>query len=245
MSTSINHNNHYILAVITARGGSKGIPRKNIKLLGDKPLIVYSIDSAKKSDLITHSVVSTDDAEIAVLAREWGGEVPFMRPSELSGDDVAHLPVVKHAILHQENALGVIFDYVVILQPTSPFRLKEDIDGTLRRLIESGADSAVTLVETSNADHPVKAKRFEDGRVLPYVMDEPEGIRRQDLPTAYRRSGAVYAMKRDCIMSGLLYGEYVAGHVVPKERSVDIDEPLDWHKAEWMLEDLRNRGFEF
>ena len=114
-----------ILAVITARGGSKGIPGKNIKLLGGKPLIVYSIEAAKKSKLITHAIVSTDDEAIAKVAREFGAEVPFMRPSELSGDKVKHVPVMRHAILLMEEKLGVIFDYVAILQPTSPFRLPD------------------------------------------------------------------------------------------------------------------------
>jgi CMP-N-acetylneuraminic acid synthetase len=234
-----------ILAVITARGGSKGIPGKNIKELGGKPLIAYSIEAARKSQLITHTVVSTDDEQIAHVAREWGGNVPFMRPRELAGDETTHVPVVKHAIEQGEAALGIKFDHVVILQPTSPFRTVEDIDETLRKLIESGADSAVTLVETSNADHPVKAKKLEGERVLPYVMEEPEGIRRQELPTAYRRSGAVYAMKRDLIVAGRLYGEHIVGHVVPKERSVDIDEPIDWLKAEWMLDELSKQGFKF
>ena len=234
---------HLILGVITARGGSKGIPDKNIKPLGGKSLIAYTIEAARQSVLLTHCIVSTDSEEIADVARAHGGKVPFLRPADLAADHVPHVPVLQHAIRFMEEQEGREFEYVVILQPTSPFRLPEDIDETLRLLIESGAESAVTLVEVANADHPVKAKRIFDGRVLPYAMEEPEGARRQDLPTAYRRSGAVYAMRRDTIMTGRLYGENVVGHVVPRERSVDIDEPLDWLKAEWMLEDLRRKGY--
>ncbi|MDP3735402.1 MAG: acylneuraminate cytidylyltransferase family protein [bacterium] len=234
-----------ILGVITARGGSKGIPGKNIKPLGGKPLIAFSIEAARGSTFLTHCIVSTDSEEIADVARTCGGKVPFVRPAELATDHAPHVPVMQHAISFMEEREGRKFDYAVILQPTSPFRTPEDIDETLRILIESGAESAVTLVEVANADHPVKAKRIENGRVLPYTMAEPEGARRQDLPTAYRRSGAVYAMRRDTIMAGRLYGESVVGHVVPRERSVDIDEPLDWLKAEWMLENLKRKGYRF
>ncbi len=234
-----------ILGVITARGGSKGIPGKNIKLLGGKPLITYTIEAARKSSALTHCIVSTDSENIARVAREHGADVPFLRPPELAADHVPHVPVMQHAIRFMEAQENKTFEYVVVLQPTSPFRLPEDIDETLRLLIESGADSAVTLVEVANADHPVKAKRLLDGRVLPYALAEPEGARRQDLPTAYRRSGAVYAMRRDTILGGRLYGDHIVGYIVPRERSVDIDEPLDWLKAEWMLEDLGRKGYSF
>jgi len=239
------NNKPLILAVITARGGSKGIPGKNIKPLGGKPLIVYSIEAAKRSKLITHAIVSTDDEAIAKVAREFEAEVPFLRPAELSGDEVPHLPVMRHAIEFMEGKLGVKFDYGVILQPTSPFRLPDDIDETLRKLIKNKADSAVTLVDVGN-DHPLKAKKLQGDRVLPFCMPEPEGTRRQDLPRAYRRSGAVYAMRRDLLIKdNRLYGNFIVGHVVPAERSIDIDTPFEWFRAEWMLNDLREKGYDF
>lgn len=232
-----------ILAVITARGGSKGIPGKNIKLLGGKPLISYSIDAARKSNVITHTIVSTDDEKIAQIARRHGAEVPFLRPKRLARDKTPHVPVMCHAIEFMERKLGIIFDYAVILQPTSPFRTTDDIDETLRRLIRSKADSAVTLTEVGN-DHPVKAKKLVDGKVLPYMAIEPEGTRRQDFPPAYRRSGAIYAMRRDLLMKdGRLYGDNIVGYIVPSDRSVDIDSPLEWFRAKWMLEDLKKKGY--
>ena len=235
----------HILAVITARGGSKGIPGKNIKMLGDKPLIAYSIDVAKKSKLITHLIVSTDDPAIAEVAKKYGGEVPFLRPAELSGDKIPHVPVMQHAIQFMEDREKIVFDYVVILQPTSPFRTVDDLDQTLTKLIESKADSAVTLVDCGN-DHPVKAKKLVGDKVLPYSVPEVEGVRRQDLEQAYRRSGAVYAMRRDLLMKDKrLYGDNIVGHVVPAERSVDIDTPFEWFRAEWMLEDLKKKGYNF
>lgn len=242
----MNHPEPLVLGVITARSGSKGIPGKNIKPLGGKPLIAYSIEAAKKSNFITHLIVSTDGEEIAKIAREYGAEVPFMRPTELSGDKMPHLPVMQHAITFMEDREKLIFDCVVILQPTSPFRTSEDIDQTIEKLIRSGADSAVSVVEVENSNHPVKMKKLEGDRVLPYCMPEPEGIRRQDLPTAYRRSAAVYAMRRDLMMKdNRLYGDHIVGHIVSPERSIDIDYPVDWTIAEHMLEELKKKGYAF
>jgi CMP-N,N'-diacetyllegionaminic acid synthase len=237
----------YILGVITARGDSKGIPGKNIKDLGGKPLIAYSIDAAKKSDLITHLIVSTDDEEIADVAKKRGCDVPFIRPKELAQDETPHLPVMQHAVKEMEDELGIVFDYVIIFQPTSPFRTKEDIDGTLKKLIDTGADSAVSVCEWNEA-HPMKAKKLDGDDVLPYFEAETS-TQRQELEKAYKRSGAAYAMKRDVIMNGEkpgdLYGKRTVGHIVPADRSIDIDTPLDWVKAEWILEDLKKKGFAF
>lgn len=233
-----------ILGVITARGGSKGIPGKNIKELGGKPLIAYSIEAGKKSALITDLIVSTDDAEIARIAEQWGARVPFMRPPELAGDEVSHLPVIQHAIQEMEERMRCRYDYCVILQPTSPLRFVEDIDKTLHKLISSGADSAVTVVKVHSV-HPIKIKKLDGDRVLPYVVPEEEGMRRQDFPAAFRRSGAVYAMRRATIMEkNRLYGDYIVGYETPKDRSIDIDEPADMILAEYMLGELRKKGYE-
>lgn len=235
-----------ILGVITARGGSKGLPGKNIKLLGGKPLIAYTIDAARKSHLITHLIVSTDDEEIAAVASQAGGDVPFRRPQELAQDNTPHLPVMQHAIQFMEQKLGITFDYAVIFQPTSPFRTVEDIDGTLQKLITTTADSAVSVCEVEPSAHPMKIKKLEGDRVLPYCLEEPEGARRQDLPVAYKRSAAVYAMRRDLIIKdNRLYGDHIVGYIVPQDRSIDIDTPLDWLKAEYLLAELKKTGYEF
>ena len=230
-----------ILAVITARGGSKGLPEKNIKLLAGKPLLAYTIETAKQSQLIDHLIPSTDDEQIAAVGREWGVAVPFLRPVELAQDETPHVPVMQHATEFMEKKLGTKFSHLVILQPTSPFRTVADLDGTIRRLVETGADSAVSLVEIKE-NHPVKAKRLEGHRVLPYSVPEPEGGRRQDLPRAYKRSAAVYAMRRDLIMiDGRLYGDHIVGYEVPRERSIDIDDELDWLQAEYMWRKLQGQ----
>lgn len=236
----------YILGVITARGGSKGIPKKNIKKLGGKPLIAYTIDTSKKSKLLTTCIVSTDDDEIADVCKMYGASVPFMRPKELANDTATHQPVLKHAVEFIEKHNNVSVDYVVILQPTSPFRTVDDLDDVIRKLIDTNADSAVSLVELTSDSHPVKAKKIIGDKVESYSIPEEEGTRRQDLPVAYRRSGAVYVMKRDLIVKeGRLYGDFVTGCIVPRERSIDIDTMFDWMRAEYMLEDLKKKGYEF
>ncbi|MBX4210364.1 acylneuraminate cytidylyltransferase family protein [Candidatus Parcubacteria bacterium] len=235
-----------VLGVITARGGSKNLPGKNIKILGDKPLIAYTIDVAKKSGLITDLIVSTDDSEIAEVCKKYGADVPFMRPKELAEDKTPHLPVMQHAVNFMEDKLGKKFYYVVILQPTSPFRTVEDLDGTIQKLIDAKTDSAVSIVELASMEHPMKAKKLEGDKISAYCIEEKEGTRRQDLPTAYKRSGAVYAMTRACLMDKqMLYGDSTAGFIVPAERSVDIDTPLDWVKTEYMYQELLKKGYTF
>jgi len=243
-------NNLNILGVITARGGSKGIARKNIKLLGGKPLIAYTVEQAKQSELITDLIISTDDKEIAQVAEKYGCLVPFLRPQGLARDETPHLPVLQHALREMEKREAKQFDMVVLFQPTSPFRTKEDIDQTIKLLIDSKADSAVSLVEVEKDNHPMKMKKIEEKGgfkfVLPYCLEEPEGIRRQDLPVCFQRSGAVYVQTRELLLEkNRLYGDKIVGHIVPKERSIDIENELDWLRAEHMLKNLKEAGWQF
>ena len=235
------HNTKYILGVITARGGSKGIPGKNIKELLGKPLIAWTIEAAKKSGLITDLIVSTDDEEIAQIARAYGAQVPFLRPPQLAEDETPHLPVMRHAIEEMEKITGRTVDVAVILHPTSPFRDPQDVDATIQKLLDDPeADSAVSLVVVESKAHPIKIKHLDaTGRVQAYVLEEEQGTRRQDLPVAYRRSGDVYAISRRCLIEkNQLYGDVILGHVVDGSRYVDIDEPIDWAIAEIIGKDL-------
>jgi CMP-N-acetylneuraminic acid synthetase len=234
------------LAVVTARGGSRGVPGKNIRPLGGRPLIEFTLLAAARSARISETIVSTDSVAIANAARHAGGIVPFLRPVELAQDDTSHLAVVQHALRQMEELRARRYELVVTLQPTSPFRLPEDIDRTVDALLETGADSAVSVCEVAPSAHPIKAKRL-DGRLLePYCLPEPEGLRRQELPLAYRRSGAVYVSRREVLLQqNRVYGDRVAAHVVSADRSLDIDSPLDWAVAELMLEGLRRDGFPF
>ena len=229
-----------VLAVITARGGSKGIPRKNLALVGGEPLVVHAVRQAAAAGRLTRYVVSTDDAEIATAARAAGGDVPFVRPADLARDDTPTLPVLLHAARTLEQAGDAPYDWIVCLQPTNPLRRAADIDACVAKAVETGADSVVTVCR---APHPAKIKRMEGDRLLPYVIDEAEGARRQDLGVpAWRRNGAVYVFRRDVLEAGRLYGDDVRAVEMPAERSVDIDAPSDLLLANALWDTLRPPG---
>ncbi len=231
-----------ILAVITARGGSKGLPGKNIRPLGGKPLIAYTIEAALGSGLITKTIVSTDDPKIAAVSKEFGADAPFLRPADLAKDTTPSLPVVRHAVEFMENAEGKRFDFIILLQPTSPFRSADDIDGALEKLIKTGADSVISMCRVEDM-HPMKLKKIENDRILPYMAEEPEGIRRQDLPPVYMRNGAIYAVRRGVLMErSTLYGGDSRPYIMPQEASVNIDSPLDFAVAEALLNSKKPKG---
>src|SRR3989338_2794581 len=218
-----------VLAVITARGGSKGIPNKNIKKFGGKPLIAYTAEIAKKSQVITDLIVSTDDEKIAKICKSLGVEVPFIRPRELAKDKTPHLPVIRHALKFMENKNKIKYDYVVTLQPTSPFRTPADIDKAVLLIHREKADSCVSLVKIPSTFHPIKIKRLQGNKVFPYCLEEPEGIKKQEFPDAYRRSSAVYVSRRDVIINkNSFFGENIVGFETPFERFIDIDNMNDW-----------------
>lgn len=233
-----------IIGIITARGGSKGLPGKNIKLLGGKPLIAYTIETALECSFLSDVIVSTDDRLIANIARQYGANVPFIRPKELATDTAGHFEVIEHALKFMENKKGFTYDYVVIFQPTSPFRTVDDVYLTISKLVENRADSAFSVCEVDPTYHPIKMKRVEKDLLLPYSMEEEIGVRRQDLPIVYKRSGAVYVTKRSLLINKKrLFGDFIVGHVVPKERSIDIDTEVDWMVAEYMYKKLKAEGF--
>lgn len=226
-----------VLGVIPARGGSRGVPRKNLARVGGAPLVVHAVRQAAAAETLARCVVSTDDAEIAAAAREAGGDVPFLRPDALARDDTPTLPVLLHALETLEAAGDERYDWVCILQPTSPLRRPEDIDRTVRLAWETGADSVVTVCR---APHPAKLKRIVDGRLVPYVVPEQEGARRQDLgDAAWRRNGAVYVIRRDVLDSGRLLGDDCRAVEMPPERSIDVDAPSDLLLLRALWETLR------
>ncbi len=223
-----------VLGVITARGGSRGVPRKNLREVGGTPLVALAVAQAAAATSLTRTVVSTEDDEIARTAREAGGDVPFTRPAALAQDTTPTLPVLLHALEQCEQAGDAPYTHVCILQPTSPLRLPSDIDRTVAEALVPGADSAVTVSETV---HPVKLKRIEEGELVPYVQPELEGVRRQDLGArAYARNGAVYVIRRETLLGGRLFGDHCRAVVMPRERSIDVNGPADlvlvealWH----------------
>ena len=217
-------NKKKILGVIPARGGSKGIPNKNIIELGGKPLIKYTIEAALSSKYLTHCMVSTDSEEIAVVAKNSGAKVPFIRPAKLATDTAQSLPVILHALEYMEKDSGFIYDAVVMLQPTTPLRSSKDIDNALELLITSQADSVISVVDVG-AHHPLRMKRVIDGRLINYVDQGHEDMRpRQDLPPVYIRNGAIYAVSRQVLMDQKSFsGVDSMAYIMPHARSVNID----------------------
>lgn len=232
---------HKVLAVIPARGGSKGVERKNIRLVCDKPLIAYTIETALAARHLFHRIiVSTEDEEIADISRQYGAEVPFMRPAELAGNKVPTLPVLQHAVRFSEQHDNVKLDWICLLQPTEPFRTVEDIEEALRLGFTGGCDSVISVVQVF-ATHPKLMKRIEDGRLLRYCdcLEEKEGSRRQDYkPDAYMRNGAIYLTCRDVLMKqNSIWGKVIKPYIMPPERSVSIDTELDLKLVEILMQE--------
>ncbi len=225
-----------ILAIIPARGGSKGIPRKNLKLLAEKPLIAWTIESALQARGIDRVIVSTEDEEIAVVAKQFGAEIPFMRPLALAGDDTPGIAPVLHAIEQMPS-----FDWVLLLQPTSPLRSVEDIEGIIQFCRSAGAPSSVSITEASK--HPFwMYKQNDDKSLEPLIKNLREFTRRQDLPSAYVLNGALYLARTDWLIQNQSFiGQETLGYVMPEERSVDIDKPIDWFWIECLLNRTKNR----
>ncbi len=226
-----------VLAVIPARGGSKGVPRKNIRDLCGKPVIAWTIETALAAgDDLHRVIVSTDDPEIAVTAKAFGAEAPFMRPAELATDEAPGLPVIQHAVKFVEEEEGASVDWVLILQPTAPFRNAGDITEALRLAREGGCDSVIS-VSPVLAEHPILMKKIENDRLLPYCIEEKEGTRRQDYdPPAYIRNGAIYLTRRDVLMEDdSIRGEVIRPYVMPEERSYDIDSERDFRLVELVM----------
>lgn len=224
-----------ILGVIPARGGSKGIPHKNLYPLNGKPLIAYTIEAASKAKLITKFIVSTDSEEIAEVAIKYGVEVPFIRPAELATDNALAIDVMKHAILEMEKLDGVSYDYFVMLQPTTPLRMSEDIDRVVDKLLNTGCDTVITMVDVG-ANHPARMYRIVNDR-LEGIMNEGIALRpRQELPPVYIRSGDVYACKRSVIFEkNSLIGDDCRPVIIPQERAINIDSIRDIILAEYFL----------
>jgi N-acylneuraminate cytidylyltransferase len=229
-----------VLGIITARGGSKGIPGKNLKLLGGKPLIDYTIDAANDTPL-DRLILSTDDPRIAKVARDLGCEVPFMRPAELARDETIHLDVIVHAVKWLRDHAGYLADVVLTLQPTSPLRSSADIAAALRMLELSGADSVVSVNEVPPHNHPMRMLKVgADGMATLFATGQPVRTRvnrRQDLPPVFVMNGAVYACRTEAVLADepSLYGDRVVAYPMPRERSISIDTLEDWDEAERQL----------
>lgn len=225
------------LGVITARGGSKGIPRKNIKLLAGKPLLYYTATAALEARKLDRVILSTEDEEIERVGMLCGLEVPFLRPASLAQDDTPTLPVLQHAVRLMEER-GESFDAVCLLQPTNPLRRAEVIDACVQLLETSAADAVVTMLSVPAEHNPHWVYFQDEDNSLRLSTGEATPIpRRQDLPPAYHREGSVYVTRRDVLMEqNSLYGNRLVGYLMSEEQSVNIDTSKDWARAESLLE---------
>jgi CMP-N,N'-diacetyllegionaminic acid synthase len=222
------------LGVIPARGGSKGISRKNLQQLAGRPLLAYTAEAARESRRLDRVIVTTEDPIIAATAREMGLEVPFLRPPELAADDTAMLPVLQHAArAMRERGFGP--DVLVLLQPTSPLRRAEHIDRAVDLLEATKAQSVVSVVEVPHQFNPMSVMRLDGDRLRP-LLDVPLVARRQDKPHLFARNGpAVLAVRTAVLETGSLYGCDCRPLVMTAEESIDIDGVADLEYAEFLL----------
>ncbi len=224
-----------VVGIIPARGGSKGIPKKNIFPLAEKPLLVYTIEAALNSKMLSKILVTTDSEEIAAVALSCGVEVVH-RPAELACDDTLVVPVIKHALQQTE----ITPDKVVTLQPTSPLRLSRHIDEAVN-LLSSDWDSVVSISEVQLS--PYKMYQLEGEKLRPFVEGSIQGMPRQQLPEVYRDSGAVYVTWYDVLMKkNSIRGDNFRSYFIDPKYAVDIDNMIDLKLAELLLKERGNRG---
>jgi CMP-N,N'-diacetyllegionaminic acid synthase len=228
-----------VLGIIPARGGSKRVPRKNLRILDGKPLVAHSIEAARAATRLARLVVSSDDEEVLAIARNYDPLYPVRRPAELATDAALAIEFVRHALQTLENAGEPAFHAVAIVQPSSPLTLTSDIDGTIELLENSGADSAVSVVEVDHAIHPMKIKSMEGDRLVAYFQEEKNRMAAHQLPKLFVRNCSVYAIRRATIESGEIIGDDSRGYVMPRERSIDINDELDWEFLQFLASKCR------
>lgn len=221
-----------MIAIIPARGGSKGLPGKNVRSLNGKPLIAYTVEAALKANHISRIIISTDDEEIARVAVEYGAELPFMRPVELASDTSMAVDNYIYTIERLEKEGGHAIDSFVVLQPTSPLRIAEDIDRAIDLFYEKGADSVISYCQES---HPVSWHKYldEEGRFVDILSSNINN--RQDNRVSYYPNGAVYVFSTAMIRERKYYTDKSYAYVMPQNRSVDIDFIEDFEYAEFLL----------
>jgi len=224
-----------VLGIIPARGGSKGVPRKNIREVAGKPLIAWTIEEAQKSRYIDRLILSSEDQEIIRVAGQWGCEAPFVRPTELSADDTPGIDPVLHALQELPD-----YDYIVLLQPTSPLRSVEDIDGCIEKGISSNSKSCVSVTEPEKNPYWMYLLDAE-GKMRPFVDNEELVLRRQDLPKVYALNGAVYVAEKEWLRQERSFlTRETLGYEMPQERSLDIDTELDLKVFEALIASREN-----
>lgn len=229
-----------ILGLVPARGGSKVIPRKNVRPIAGRPLIAWTIGAALGAKRLSRVVVSSEDGEILAVAREWGAETPFVRPGELARDETPGIAPALHAL----EALPEKYDWLVLLQPTSPLRTSGDIDAAIALCLERGADACIGVTESAESPWWMFA-RSPEGRLTPFAGREKIAPRRQELPRLYSVNGAIYVARVEALLrERSFFMPGALGYVMTREDSVDIDDELDFALAQLLLEKrlARERG---
>ncbi|MBL7070816.1 MAG: acylneuraminate cytidylyltransferase family protein [Candidatus Omnitrophica bacterium] len=226
-----------VLAVIPARGGSKGIPGKNLTPLCGRPLIQYTIDAARSSAFISRIIVSSDDDEIISHCQRQNIEAPFKRPAEYGRDDAPMIDVIRHALSYLKKNQDYSPDFIVLLQPTSPLRQSRHIDEALEALMRSDADSVVSITEVPHNFNPYSLMKLENGLLKPFLDYDEKNNQRQKKPKFYARNGAaIYAFTYRCIAEKeSIYGDKILPYFMGRDESVDIDSIFDLKSAEILL----------
>lgn len=236
------YKNKKVVAVILARGGSRGVPGKNIKKLLNKPLICYSIEAALKSKLIDRVIVSTDDDKIAKIAKKYGAEVPFKRPTYLATDTAHTPPVIKHAIKFLEQKENYHTDIVVTLQPTSPLRKSEDIDKMIKMLVNGNYDSVIS-VHNVGAHHPWWMFKMKNNKLVPFVdkLDaDPYNLERHQLPRVLKQNGSVYVTRAIVLFekNNIIIKENCGAYLMDDTYSLEVDNLADFMVLETVIKKL-------
>jgi CMP-N,N'-diacetyllegionaminic acid synthase len=229
------------IAIVPARGGSKGVPGKNVRIVAGKPLIAWTLETALQANLFQRVIVSTDSPEVAAVARVHRGEVPFMRPPELALDDTPGIDPVLHTVRWLEEHERCSPEFVMLLQPTSPLRTSEDMCRAMELAAEKRAHAVVSV--TLADAHPYWMKRVDDeGRLADFMELQPFATRRQDLPLVYALNGAIYLIRRQVLLEQeTLFPRDTRALIMPSERSLDVDTAWDLYLADLILADRSQR----
>ena len=229
--------------MVPARSGSKGIRDKNMQVVAGMTLIERAARVLRNVPELDARVLSTDSERYAQEAMRHGLDAPFLRPAELSGDRAGAVETVQHALRETERMHGCTYDVVLIVEPTSPLRTSEDISGVIRLLIDSGADSVVTVSMLPTKSHPLKLLTVRDGKLVHYISGGDQVVARQQLDSAYvYRDGVCYALTRACLMErGVIFTDSTLPYLTPHP-VVNIDEPIELRIAEWLLEEQAARS---
>lgn len=230
-----------ILAFIPARGGSKGVKNKNIRIINDKPLIGYTIDAAKRASIFEDIIVSTDSQEISDVAEEYGAYIPFLRPKELATDNSATIDVIKHLIQTMKEVYNKEYDIIIVLQPTSPLRTEQHIKDAYNRFKDKQATYLVSVCECEHSPLWTNTLNFE-GRMDDFLREDVKNKNRQDLPVYYRLNGALYIGKVESVIKNRGFmGENCYSYIMDNNSSVDIDSELDLKIAEVLIANKKSK----